>query len=325
MNRYKDQLEAAAAFIMENDDFLVVSHLSPDGDAIGSTSAVGFLLKQLGKSCTLINEGRTPDKYMMLLGDQTIINYSLEAPSRRFGRVIAVDCADFARIGGVHNLFEADVRLLNIDHHPTNDLYGSANLVRPDAAATVEIIYELGEVLGVSWTKPLASSIYGGLLTDTGGFRYSNTTPNVLRIAERMLQAGAEGAVLAERLLETMTYPQMLLLRDALSTLEFSKDRQIAWLTVSLDTLRKVGAADEDSEGLVNIPRNVEGVQVGMLFKEKGDNVFKVSLRSAGKVDVAQIAKQLGGGGHVRAAGCTVEGRLNEVVDRLVEAVNAKL
>lgn len=325
MSQYKEKLQAAARFIHENDDFLVVSHVSPDGDAIGSTSAVGFILQLLGKTYTLINDGRTPKKYQMLLGGQPIVDYSLVPPSRRFGRVIAVDCADFSRIGGVHNVFDEGVQLLNIDHHPTNDLFGSVNLVHPDAAATVEIIFELGQQLGIQWTKPLAASIYAGLLTDTGGFRYSNTSPNVLSIAEKMLRAGAEGAVLAEQLLETMTYPQMQLLRDALSTLEFAKDRQIAWLSVSQETLSRIGASDEDSEGLVNIPRNVEGVQVGMMFKEKDTNLFKVSLRSAGKVDVAQIAKRLGGGGHVRAAGCTVEGTLDDVVERLVGAVSAEL
>ncbi|WP_199623263.1 DHH family phosphoesterase [Paenibacillus alkalitolerans] len=325
MNRYEDQLQAAARFIRNNDDFLVVSHVSPDGDAIGSTGAVGFLLQLLGKSYTLINEGRTPNKYQMLLGNQPIVDYSLETPSRRFGRVIAVDCADFARIGEVHNAFEPDVKLLNIDHHPTNDLYGNVNLVRPDAAATVEILFDLAQTLEIEWTQPLATSIYAGLLTDTGGFRYSNTTPNVFSIAEKMLRYGAEGAVLAELLLEKMTFPQIQLLREALSTLSFTEDRRIGWIVVSTDLLNRVGAADEDSEGLVNIPRNVEGVEVGLLFKQKDTNAVKVSLRSSGKADVSQIAKRLGGGGHVRAAGCTVEGTLNEVVDRLVEAVSAEL
>lgn len=325
MNRYGEQLQAAAQFIRENDDFLVVSHVSPDGDAIGSTSAIGFLLQLLGKSYTLINEGRTPKKFQLLLGTQTITDYSIEPPSRQFERIIAVDCADFSRIGGVHNVFAQGAKLLNIDHHPTNDLFGDVNLVRPDAAATVEIIYDLAEQLGIRWTKPLAMSIYAGLLTDTGGFRYSNTTPKVLSIAEKMLRCGAEGSVLAEQLLETMTFPQIQLLREALSTLAFSEDRKIAWLIVSSDTIKRIGASEEDSEGLVNIPRNVEGVEVGMLFKQKDQNVFKISLRSAGKVDVAQIAKRLGGGGHVRAAGCTVEGTLNDIVDRLVEAVSAEL
>jgi bifunctional oligoribonuclease and PAP phosphatase NrnA len=325
MNTYEDRLQAAALFIRDNDDFLVVSHVSPDGDAIGSTGAVGFVLQLLGKSYTLINEGRVPKKYAELLGDQPIADYSLDPPARRFARVIAVDCADYARIGGVHNLFEADAALLNIDHHPTNDEFGQVNLVKTDAAATVQIIYDLAQTLGIRWTKPLAECIYAGLLTDTGGFRYSNTSADVLAIAERMLRLGVNGAELSERLLEAMTFPQVQLLREALATLTFTEDRKIAHLTVLSDTLSATGAADEDTEGLVNIPRNVEGVEVGILFKQKDASLFKVSMRSAGAVDVSQIAKRFGGGGHVRAAGCTIEGKLDEVIERMVGAVSAEL
>ena len=322
---YREALRQAAAYIREGDDFLVVSHLSPDGDAISSTAAIGFILQSLGKTYTLINEGRTPDKYIDLLGGQPIVDYGREAPNRRFERIIAVDCADFARIGAVHNVFTANAALLNIDHHPTNDDYGTINLIQPTAAATVEIIYELAETLEIPWTKPLSTCIYAGLLTDTGGFRYSNTTPQVMAIAERMLRNGAEGAALAEQLLETMTYPQMMLLKEALTTLTFSPNRNIAWLSVTSDTLAKVGAAEEDTEGLVNLPRNVAGVEVGLLFKEKSPGTVKVSLRSAGKVDVSRLAKSFGGGGHVRAAGCTMNGTLDETIRRMVEAVSEQL
>ncbi|MCI3919471.1 bifunctional oligoribonuclease/PAP phosphatase NrnA [Paenibacillus sp. TRM 82003] len=322
---YQEALKQAAAYLREGDDFLVVSHLSPDGDAISSTGAIGLLLQALGKSYTLINEGRTPEKYAGLLADQPILDYSLAPPARRYSRIISVDCADFARIGDVHKAFAEDAALLNIDHHPTNDRFGTHPLIKPHAAATVEIIFELAEALEIEWTKPLATCIYAGLLTDTGGFRYSNTTPAVLAIAERMLRYGADGAALAEQLLEAMTFPQVMLLKEALATLSFSEDRRVAWITVSSDMLERIGAADEDSEGLVNLPRNVAGVEVGMLFKQKSPDTVKVSLRSGGLVDVSKLAQALGGGGHVRAAGCTINGTLDEAIRRLLEAVNQEL
>lgn len=322
---YATALRQAAAYIREGDDFLVVSHLSPDGDAVSSTAAIGLILRSLGKTYTLMNEGKIPEKFTDLLEGQTIVNYLKETPSRQYHRIIAVDCADFSRIGAVHKSFADGALLLNIDHHPTNDDYGACNVVKPSAAATVEIIFELAEELQISWSKPLATCVYAGLLTDTGGFRYSNTTPNVMSIAERMLRLGAEGADLAEQLLETMSYPQVLLLKEALATLSFSPDRKIAWITVTAALLRSIEAEDEDSEGLVNIPRNVAGVEVGILFKEKGDNLVKVSLRSAGKVDVSRLAKSFGGGGHVRAAGCTLSGTLEETIQKLVEAVSNEL
>lgn len=322
---YTESLQAAVQFIREGDDFLVVSHLSPDGDAISSTSAIGLILESLGKRYRLINEGHTPDKYRLLLAHQPISDYSSDEPKERYERVISVDCADYARIGNVHRLFAEGVQLLNIDHHPTNDHFGAVNLIRTDAAATVEIIYELAEALEVNWTKPLANCVYAGLLTDTGGFRYSNTTSNVLAVAERMLRQGAEGALLSERLLETMTYAQIQLLREALATMSFTEDRRIAWMCVSTSLIASLGANDEDTEGLVNLPRNVEGVEVGMLFKQRNELTVKVSLRSAGKVDVSQIAKRFGGGGHVRASGCTVTGEIDDIVQKFVEAVNAEL
>jgi len=322
---YTEALERAADFLRSGDDFLVVSHLSPDGDAIGSTGAVGLVLQSLGKSYTLMNVDRPPGKYVPLLAGQAITVYSESPPARKFRTVISVDCADGARIGEARHCFDDGAQLLNIDHHPTNEGYGTLQLLKPTAAATVQIIYDLAETLGVAWTKPLANSIYGGLLTDTGGFRYSSTTPEVMAIAERMLRHGAEGATLAEQLLEKMSFPQVMLLKEALATLSFTEDRKVAWVSVSRELLSSVGAADEDTEGLVNIPRNIEGVEVGILFKEKEPGEVKVSLRSAGRVDVAALAKSLGGGGHVRAAGLTVRGTVQEAERLVVEAVSRKL
>jgi len=323
--RYRQELEEAGRFIREGDDFLVVSHLSPDGDAISSTAAIGLILNALGKKYTLINEGRTPEKFVPLLAGQSIIDFSKDAPTARHQRVISVDCADRARLGKVLSLIEGSEPWLNIDHHPTNDAYGTVNLLKPDAAAAVEIIHDLVEVMGIEWTKPLATCIYAGLLTDTGGFRYPSTTPAVMAIAEKMLRHGAQGAALAGELLEKMSYAQVMLLKEALSTLTFSPDRKLAWVTVSIEMMNKLGASEEDTEGLVNIPRNVDGVEVGMMFKQKDADTVKVSLRSAGKVNVAELAKSLGGGGHVLASGCTVRGTLEQAVQRLTEAVNAKL
>ena len=325
LESYAEALQRAAEFMRGGDDFLVVSHLSPDGDAIGSTAAVGFLLQWLGKSYTLMNVDPPPGKYVPLLGGQNIVVYREAPPARTFRSVIAVDCADMARIGDAREAFADGAQLLNIDHHPTNEGYGAIQLLKPTAAATVQIIYDLAETLGVEWSKPLASSIYGGLLTDTGGFRYSSTTPEVMAIAERMLRFGAEGAALAEQLLEKMSFPQVMLLKEALATLSFTEDRRVAWVSVTRELLSSVGAAEEDTEGLVNIPRNIEGVDVGLLFKEKEAGEVKVNLRSAGRVDVAALAKSLGGGGHVRAAGLTFRGPIDEAVRIVVEAVKRKL
>jgi phosphoesterase RecJ-like protein len=227
-------------------------------------------------------------------------------------------------MGKVHQAFAEDASILNIDHHATNDLFGSHNVVFADAAATVEILYDLSLELGIPLTHELNVCIYSGLLTDTGGFRYANTTPKVMQIAADMLQRGVKGHVLAEQLLEKLTYPQITLLQRTLNSLSFAHNKQVGWLAVTLDDLAASGASSEDLDGLVNYPRNVEGVEVGLLFKER-PGIVKVSLRSAGRVDVAQVAKTFGGGGHVRAAGCAINGTLQEAIERVVKEVGLSL
>ncbi|MDF2937409.1 MAG: bifunctional oligoribonuclease/PAP phosphatase NrnA [Paenibacillaceae bacterium] len=325
---YRQQLEEAKAFIHEHDHFLVVSHVNPDGDAIGSTLAVGQMLQLLGKSFVMVNEGEVPFKFSMLPCSGEILNYSRQAsgsPHPSFDCIIAVDCADYQRIGLVKEWFHAGTPLLNIDHHPTNDGFGRVNLIRADAAATAEVLYDLGTLLSLGWTKPLADCIYTGLLTDTGGFRYSNTSPRVLKIASEMLEYGVDGNDLADQLLEKLTLSHVMVLQKALAALDFSADKRIAWVSVSLQDVADSHAQNADLEGLVNYPRNIEGVEVGLLFKQIDGEKWKVSFRSAGLVDVAAVAQHFGGGGHIRAAGCAVEGTLEEIVERVLQEVQRGL
>lgn len=325
---YPQSLEEAKSYLLNRDRFLVVSHVNPDGDAAGSTLAVGQILGQLGKTFFMINEGPVPAKFNMLPGWGNILDYSTAAQTGEvpaFDCVIAVDCADYSRMGEVTRLYPGGIPLLNIDHHPTNDGYGSVNLVRPDAAATAEVLYDLAVTLNLDWKKPLAECIYTGLMTDTGGFRYSNTTPKVLAIASDMLARGAEGYMLADRLLEKLTFSQVAILQKALNTLSFSDDKRIAWMSLTTEDIQESGADNGALDGLVSYPRNIEGVEVGLLFKQISPKQVKVSLRSNRSVDVAAIAQRFGGGGHVRAAGCTVNETLQDAVARVLKEVGAAL
>lgn len=325
MQTYEQELQQVKSFLLEHDDYLVVSHVQPDGDAVSSTLAVGWLLSCLGKKFTMINEGSIPKRMNTLWHAEDILNLSEQQPERTFSHVICVDCADFARVGYTQKVFADDASIVNIDHHPTNDRYGAVNLVVPEAAATAEILYDLLNLFDVSWDAEIATAIYTGLLTDTGGFRYSNTSPKVMSIASDLLSYGVNGPEIAESLLEEMTLPQMKVLVQALNTLSLSDDGKIAWVCVTPEHMEICGAVSEDLEGIVNYPRNIQGVEVGILFKSLKSGVVKVSLRSAGKVDVAALAQVFGGGGHVRAAGCSVEGVLHEIIPRVVEQVKLKL
>lgn len=325
MNRINDFFREATRFLSEGERFLVVSHVDPDGDAIGSTLAVGHLLRLLGKRAVMVNASPVPAKYAILPGAEEIAKLQELRDKSPFTRVIAVDVADVERMGDCFSLIASDALLLNIDHHRTNTRFGTHHLINPEAAATAEVLYDWIESMGVQWTKPLATCVYTGLLTDTGGFRYSNTTPSVMKQAARLLEFGVDAPRIAEQVLETMTVGQLNLLRRGLSTLQLSEDGRIAWMWLTLQDFSESGAGEGDLDGIVNYARNVIGVEVGILFRQLKNGAVKVSLRSRRRVDVSEVAGFFGGGGHARAAGCTVTGTRDEVEHRVLEQVTEAL
>ncbi|GAA3406564.1 bifunctional oligoribonuclease/PAP phosphatase NrnA [Paenibacillus hodogayensis] len=323
--QYRKQLAAARTFIEEHDDFLVVAHVNPDGDAASSTLAVGMLLDRLGKRYTMANQDKLPDKFGYITGFDRLLRYEDGQPKQPWSCIISVDCADFQRIGKVREWFADGFKLLNIDHHPTNDGFGDVALIQSSAAATVEILYDLASELSCPMPLELATAIYTGLLTDTGGFRYSNTSPKVMGMASELLALGVSGHRLAEMALERITLSHVSILKLALGTLTFAYDRKVSWMTVSPEQMRESGATSEDMDGLILYPRNIEGVEVGLLFKQTDEQTVKVSFRSNGRVDVARIAQSFGGGGHARASGCTLIGAMPDVVQQVIKEVGQSL
>ncbi|WP_410510869.1 bifunctional oligoribonuclease/PAP phosphatase NrnA [Paenibacillus sp. BR2-3] len=325
MQSYEQSLQQTRKFLLEHDDYLVVSHVQPDGDAVSSTLAVGWLLSCLGKNYTMINEGPIPKRMEYLWHADEIVNMSAAEPLSTYSNIICVDCADFQRVGQTQRYFAENALIVNIDHHPTNNGYGFLTLIKPDAAATAEILFDLLKTFEVEWNLDIATAIYTGLLTDTGGFRYTNTSSKVMAAVSDLLALGVNGPELAETLLEEMTLPQVKVLNRALNTLQLSAEGDIAWVQVTPQDMIDCAAANEDLEGIVNYPRNIRGVEVGILFKVIHDNAVKVSLRSAGKVDVAALAQKFGGGGHTRAAGARIEASLTQVMTQVLEEVRRHL
>ncbi len=319
------QLEEAAYFILNHDDFLVVSHIQPDGDAASSTYAMGWMLQQLNKTFLMINENKMPDKFNYLWGNDQVITLSQHSQQKKYQCVISLDCGDFSRIGQVSTLFHENYELLNIDHHITNNLFGTHPFVDTQAAATVQLLYALLHQLKLAPSLAFNECIYTGLSTDTGGFRYANTTPIVMQIAADLLNMGVQGPDITQRVLESYSKTQLLLLQKTLPTLQFAYQDRIAWISVARSILTLTQATSEDLEGLVQYPRNVEGVQVGLLFKEIEENQIKVSFRSHHHVDVSKIAQSFGGGGHQRAAGSVLHGNLEDVVARVIEITGKEL
>lgn len=316
-------LQEAADFIQERDDFLLLTHVNPDGDAYGSTLGMAHLLQAMGKRFTIANEDPVVDKFYFLPMSEKIQLSSEFA--RSFSHVIVLDCGDIRRLGESAALLSDDAEILNIDHHKTNDLFGKANLVDLEAAATSQIVFHLAKHLQIDLDTDGAICLYTGILTDTGGFRYSNTTVEVHQIAAVLLDAGINPFEISDRVLETLTWNQVQLTREALGSLQRDESGKVAWLSVTRSLLNRLGASDEDAEGLVSYARNVQGVEVGILFREKEDGSIKVSLRSKYRVDVGEIALFFGGGGHARAAGCTMQGPAEQVQQQVLAKVREAL
>lgn len=322
--QYEKQLEEAIAFIKGYSSFLIVSHVNPDGDAISSSSAVAWCLKQLGKQAIIINESELPKRLNYLYRYDSILRYEPQM-ELAFDAVIAVDCADDSRMGKIAELLNAETPILNIDHHATNNNFGRVNVVHAEAAATVQILFDLFNYMQLNIDIECGTALYTGLITDTGGFRYSNTSPEVMKMASDLLAIGVSGHKLADTLLEKMTIGKLKILQLALSRITFSEDEKIGWVHIDKDDLSNCNAEPEDLEGIVNYVLNVDGIEVAILFKETKTGAYKASLRSAGHVDVAAICQSFGGGGHVRAAGCTLDQSLNTCIEQLVSEIRKAL
>ncbi len=298
---------------------LVVCHISPDGDAIGAALAMAHFLKRAGKSFVLVNDDPIQSRYDFMPG---VGLFQRTASMRqKFATIVALDCADSKRMGKTTSLFAEGHCLVNIDHHETNDRFGHVNLVQAEASATCLVLYRLFHATDVAIDRDMAICLYTGILFDTGGFRYNNTTPEIHHAAADLLSRGFEPFMIADRVLESLTREQVELVRLGLATLKIHPSGRIAYVAVSKDLLAASGASDDDTEVLLPYTRSLSGIEVGLLFREKPDGSVKVSLRSRDRVDVASIALGFGGGGHVRAAGCSMPGPLAQAIDSMVAKV----
>jgi phosphoesterase RecJ-like protein len=308
----------AEQFILENDDFLVISHVNPDGDAIGSSMAVAHLLSNLGKKYVVANDGPISRRFSFMTGVDHMVNLSETMIERTFSNVITVDVADYGRIGIGDKIISKESQILNIDHHPTNTRFGQLDIIQSSAASTTEILYDfINQCYPHIVDYKIAEALYTGLLTDTGGFRYSNTTQSVLEMAASLLKYGVKPSQIAENALESISTTYLTLLKRVLQSLTLSLNEKVAFLSVTLQDLEETKASKDDADGLVSFPRNIEGVEVGALFKEVNEREVKVSLRSK-SLDVGSIAQKFNGGGHAKASGYTFFGSLEEAREQLI-------
>lgn len=301
--------------------FLITSHTSPDGDAIGSELGLARILRALGKSATIWNRDPVPALYTPLPGSERI-HVGSEPPTGfpdQFDTWVVLECPTPDRTGLEAAL--AAVPIVNIDHHLGNSHYGAANWIDTSAPAVGEMVHRLAHGLHHDLDAETATSLYLTLVTDTGGFRFSNATPIAFEAAAALVREGARPEQVAEWLYERQPVAALRLLGAMLATLELHDGGRVASVVLTPAMFAAAGAEPGDSEGLIDYPRAIAGVQTVTLVKGLGDGRCKVSLRSRGALDVEQIARRHGGGGHKNAAGCIVAGVEDDVRRQMAAAL----
>ncbi|MEW6661203.1 MAG: bifunctional oligoribonuclease/PAP phosphatase NrnA [Bacillota bacterium] len=294
-----------------------MSHLLPDGDCLGSAVALSIALKQNGHIVQNVNGDPIPEMYRFLAGSEGFLLPSCvkETPEIAF----LVDCSDLGRTGPIlQETLKKCPCIVNIDHHQTNQYFGHYNYVDPAAAATGELIYQILQSFNWPISIEMATALYTAIVTDTGSFQFENTTAETLKLAGTLREMGAKTEVIRKWLWESRPLAGLLLLKEALNTLQFDADGRLAWMVLNQETFQRLGATNDLAEGVINYPRSLKGIEISILFREVNEKEVKVGFRSKDYIDVSKLATRFGGGGHQRAAGCTVHDTIRNTIDRVL-------
>ena len=301
---------------------IVVTHTHPDGDAIGSLIAMGMSLEALNKKITLYCESLIPAVYRFLPEVHRVVN---KIGNLNYDMAVILDCGDLSRVGQTVSYLEQIPVIVNIDHHVTNTRFGHLQLIDTSACATAEIVYRLIKQMGLPFSKSAATSIYTGILADTGSFRFSNTNKAAFAICQEMVEIGVDPHNIAQHVYGTYSLSRIKLLNLALDSIELSENGKLSIMTLTQKMFDETNTKPEDVDGLINYAQRIEDVEVAALIQEhhngnensRTTNRFHVSLRSDGTFDVAAIAAMFGGGGHSSAAGFSIEETLSSVKSRI--------
>jgi phosphoesterase RecJ-like protein len=313
-----DDLAQVLQEIQQRRRFLVTSHARPDGDAIGSTLALAQILRKMGKSAEIVLGDPVPLLYHPLPGSEAIVRST--QVNGDYDAVIILECDSVqrTRLHGLENQF-----LINIDHHASSRPFANINWIDPSAVATAELIFRLAQAAQVKITPEIATCLYTAVLTDTGAFCYAPTNACTFELAKFLVEHGADPGKIAQSVYFSSPMSKMCLLGAALSRLE--RDGEIAWMSVTRHDMERFGALDEDCEGLVNYALSISGIEVAIFFREVAQERIRVSIRSKGAVNVADIAQKFGGGGHECAGGFSTEGPVEESVKRVLAELRGKI
>ncbi len=306
--------------LREHEKFAILSHVRPDGDALGSQLALALSLQELGKTVRAWNEDGMLEKYSFLPRAELLTT----PPSAKedFDVVVALDTAVESRLGTPRDAIGPAKLWINIDHHPSNPRYGDLVYIDPVSPATGQILFELIASEKLPLTQEIAENLYVAISTDTGSFQYPNTTARTFEIAAELTRAGVDIGRVSQLLYENHPRRRIELLRELLGTMLFKGDGRVASFSLSLEMAHRLGVLPEDNEGLIDHLRAIQGVVVAVFFEELADGKVRVSMRSKSeKADVCAICMKFGGGGHKLAAGARVRGTLAEVEKQVLEAI----
>jgi len=309
-------LSQVVELIENKQKFGITTHIKPDGDGVGSSLGLCWLLQSLGKSAEVIVHGEVPLAYRSLPGAEKIRD--VEAIDDQYDAVFVIECSDLER-PGIKGL--DDVFTVNIDHHATSAHFGTINWIDSTASAVGEMIYNLCKAIGGRITREIAECVYMALVTDTGSFHFSNTTDRTLKVASELVKAGVKPAEVSEAVYNNYPWSRIELMRQVLGTVRRDESGKVASMRQTLKMREIAGAVDGDNNGFVNIPLAAREILAVVYMREVGKDEYRVSLRSKGDINVAKVAEKFGGGGHRNAAGLRVDGNWDEKENELVIAV----
>jgi len=310
-------MEKIAEELNKAENIAILPHIAADGDALGSSFALALALAGTGKKVKVFLEEEVAQVYSFLPGQE--LSEVFNGTAEKYDTVVALDCGDLERLGRRAEIFNGARITVNIDHHSLNSEFAFHNFVDESSSAVGEIIFHLIKMMSLEMNKDIAACIYVAIATDTGGFRYSNTTSLTHKIASELLNYDVDVAWISHRVFNSMSLGKVRLTGIAINSLQILENGKVAFITIYEDDIKKAGASDEDCEGLVNIARNINNVEVAALFRPHKNGEVKVNLRSSEYVDVAAIAGMNKGGGHKRAAGYISKGSVEDVKEKLLK------
>ena len=317
-------LAEIAEVIRAKQRFVVISHIRPDGDALGCTIAMGLCLRQLGKDVQMWNDDGCVERFHFLPGSN-LVQQPPDEP-QEFDVAIMLDTAVKERGGRCVRAVKNAGLWINMDHHVSNPCYGDLNFIDSTSPATGQILFELFRAGNLPLTYEMADSLYVAISTDTGSFQYPNTTARTYEIGAELVRLGVNVGTLSQKMYESHPRRRIELLKAMLNVLRFSSSNRVASIALPLSTVRELGTKPDDTEGLIDHIRSIDGVRVAAFFEELPDGLVRASLRSKDRsTDVCEIASAFGGGGHTLAAGLRTRGTLAEVQEKILQAIHDKL